>query len=276
MAPGMKGCVIGMDRIGMNRKRAAIMARTRARLLLRAAVLVLLLPAFSNYAFSKKDQVEPEILIRSAIVDCEVSLNGIRMGQTGPQDILILTGIEAGEHYIQFHCPEHEGLSRLIVVKAVESQSFTLQPPEIGERDSTSVEAVTAAAKALRERRVHLRRAYRLQRESKWPAAVKELRRAAARDPTNADIHRDLGVTFLLMKEWKRAVVELREAIRLDPESAEAHNHHGYALEKIDEMEAALNAYRAAVQLDPTDPSYRQRYANMVGKIYARDSNYKK
>ena len=78
------------------------------------------------------------------------------------------------------------------------------------------------------------------------------------------------------MKEWKRAVVELREAIRLDPESAEAHNHHGYALEKIDELEAALNAYRAAAQLDPTDLTYRQRYTNMLGKIYARDSNYEK
>ncbi len=220
--------------------------------------------------------MEPKILIHTAIADCEVSLNGIRLGRTGPQGTLILTGIEAGEHYVQFQCPEYGGLSRLILVKAVESQSFTLQPPEIGGRDSTTVEAVTAAAKAMSERRVHLRMAYRLQRESKWPAAVKELRQAAALDPTNADIHRDLGVAFLLMKEWKRAGVELREAIRLDPESAEAHNHHGYALEKIDEMEAALNAYRAAVQLDPTDPSYRQRYANMVGKIYARDSNYKK
>ncbi len=276
MAPGKKGCVIRMDRKGMNRKRAAISERTPARLLLRAAVLVLLLPAFSNYAFSKKDQVEPEILIRTAIADCQVSLNGIRLGQTGPQGTLILTGIEAGEHYVQFQCPEYEGLSRLIVVKAVESQSFTLHPPVIGERESTSVEAVTAAANAMSERRDHLRMAYRLQRESKWPAAVKELRQAAALDPSNADIHRDLGVTFLLMKEWKRAVVELQEAIRLDPESAEAHNHHGYALEKIDELEAALNAYRAATQLDPADQTYRQRYTNMLGKIYARDSNYQK
>lgn len=268
--------MIGMDRKRMNRERAAIIARIPARLLLRAAALVLVLPTFSNYAFSKKDQVEPEILIHTAIADCEVSLNGIHLGQAGPQGTLILTGIKAGEHYIQLRCPEYEGLSRLIVVKAVETQSFTLQPPEVGEQDSTSIEAVTAAAKAMSERRDHLRRAFRLQRESKWPEAVRELRQAAVLDPTNADIHRDLGITFLLMKEWKRAVVELQEAIRLDPESAEAHNHHGYALEKIDELEAALNAYRAATQLDPADQTYRQRYTNMLGKIYARDSNYKK
>ena len=260
----------------MNLKRTAILARTPAWLLPRAALVLLVLSISLPSAFSKKDEVEPEILIRTAIADCEVSLNAVRLGQTGPQGTLILTGIDAGEHYLQLQCPEFNTISQLVVVKPLEAQSFEFQFRRTADRHSTSVEAVTAAAKGLRERRVHLRKAFRLRHESKWPEAVKELRQASVLDPTNADIHQDLGVTFLLMKEWKRAVVELREAIRLDPESAEAHNHHGYALEKIDELEAALNAYRAAAQLDPADPTYRQRYTNMLGKIYAHDSNYKK
>ena len=78
------------------------------------------------------------------------------------------------------------------------------------------------------------------------------------------------------MKEWKRAVVELREAIRLDPEAAEAHNHHGYALEKINKLKAALDSYQTAVELDPNDQTYRQRYTNILVKIYARDPTYKR
>ena len=260
----------------MNRKRTGILARTAAWLLPRSALVILVLSISLPFAFSKKDEVELEIRVRTGIADCEVSLNGTRLGQTDPQGTLILTGIDAGEHYLQLLCPEFETISQLVVVNPLEAQSFDFQISRTADRHSTSVEAVTEAAKGLRERRVHLRKALRLRRESKWPEAIDELRQASVLDPTNADIHQDLGVTLLLMKEWKRAVVELREAIRLDPESAEAHNHHGYALEKIDELEAALNAYRAAAQLDPADPTYRQRYTNMLGKIYARDSNYEK
>ena len=74
------------------------------------------------------------------------------------------------------------------------------------------------------------------------------------------------------MKDWRRAANELREALRLDPDSAEAHNHHGYALEKIGKLNGALKEYRTATGLDPTDPTFRQRYTNLLVRIYEKNT----
>lgn len=220
--------------------------------------------------------MELEILIQTIASGCEVFLDGMWVGKTGPKGTLVLRNTAVGEHYVQIKCPQFNNLSQLIKVKALEAQSFKLQPTVINQENQTSVEFISRAAKAKREGRNHLRKAFLLKRENKWSEAINELRQASLLDPKNADIHRDLGITFLLMKEWKRAVVELREAIRLDPESAEAHNHHGYALEKINKLKAALDSYQTAVELDPSDQTYRQRYTNILVKIYVRDPTYKR
>jgi len=86
-------------------------------------------------------------------------------------------------------------------------------------------------------------------------------------DSENADLHRELGITFLLGKDWKRARVEMLEAIRHDPTDADAYNGLGYALEKMGDLNEAVKQYRLATQLDPQDPTYRTHYFDILSKL---------
>jgi Flp pilus assembly protein TadD len=106
--------------------------------------------------------------------------------------------------------------------------------------------------------------------------AVRELREATKLDPENSDLHRELGITFLLDKDWKRARVEMLEAIRHDPTDADAHNGLGYALEKLGEFAPALQEYRTATHLEPDDPSYRQHYFEAMARLSAQKAGRKK
>jgi Flp pilus assembly protein TadD len=100
--------------------------------------------------------------------------------------------------------------------------------------------------------------------------AVAALRQAMKLDPENSDLHRELGITFLLAKEWKRARVEMIEAIRHDQTDADAHNGLGYALEKLGDIDGAVKEYRTATHLEPDDPTYRTHYLDALVKIQVR------
>jgi Flp pilus assembly protein TadD len=97
--------------------------------------------------------------------------------------------------------------------------------------------------------------------------AVERLRSALKLDAENSDLHRELGITFLLGKDWKRARVEMLEAIRHDPTDADAYNGLGYALEKMGDLNEAVKQYRVATQLDPGDPTYRTHYFDILSKL---------
>jgi Flp pilus assembly protein TadD len=94
-------------------------------------------------------------------------------------------------------------------------------------------------------------------------------------DPENSDLHRELGITFLLAKEWKRARVEMIEAIRQDQTDADAHNGLGYALEKLGDIDGAVKEYRTAMNLEPDDPTYRTHYYDALVKIQTRQETKK-
>ncbi len=207
--------------------------------------------------------------LQTGIADCRVGLDGALSGHTDPDGNLTLADIEPGEHYVQIDCPTHEPGSHFTALKPGQIKFFPLQPKPRSATGYDSLEAIAADADQMFRRRQHVRRAFRYRSESEWNRAIREFRLAAPLDPTNADIHRELGITFLLMKDWRRAANELREALRLDPDSAEAHNHHGYALEKIGKLDGALKEYRTATRLDPTDSTFLQRYTNLLVRIYA-------
>jgi superkiller protein 3 len=105
--------------------------------------------------------------------------------------------------------------------------------------------------------------------------AVGHLRAALKLDAENSDLHRELGITFLLGKDWKRARVEMLEAIRLDPTDADAYNGLGYALEKIGDLNEAVRQYRMATRLDPSDATYRTHYFDILSKL-AQENTKKK
>ena len=96
---------------------------------------------------------------------------------------------------------------------------------------------------------------------------------ASRLDPENTDLHRELGITFLLAKDWPRARVEMLEAVRHDPQDADAHNGLGYALDKLGNLDGALKEYRIATHLEPDDSSYQQHYLDALGKVAARQDS---
>ena len=109
-----------------------------------------------------------------------------------------------------------------------------------------------------------------------FPEAISTLRRAIKVDPENPNLHHELGMTFLMIRDWERARVELLEAIRHDPNSADLHNGLGYALEKLGEISPALDQFRMATRLDSTDTSYRDQYFEALGLLAAQQSQNKK
>jgi Flp pilus assembly protein TadD len=137
-------------------------------------------------------------------------------------------------------------------------------------------DAVPDAAESKVELRQLVQKAVELRAAGLFDEAVAKLHEATQRDPENSDLHRELGITFLLAKEWKRARVEMLEAIKHDPDDADAHNGLGYALEKLGELEPALGEYRTATHLEPDDPTYRQHYIEALAKLTAQKSEKKK
>jgi Flp pilus assembly protein TadD len=127
---------------------------------------------------------------------------------------------------------------------------------------------------ALADDKIQLRRlvqqAVQLRGQARIDEAVSALRQAMKLDPENADLHRELGITFLMAKEWKRARVEMIEAIRIDQNDADAHNGLGYALEKLGDIDGAAKEYRTATHLEPDDPTYLTHYLNALVKIQER------
>ena len=110
-------------------------------------------------------------------------------------------------------------------------------------------------------------KAVSLRARGEFEEAVSLLRQAAALDPKNADLHRELGITFLLDKNWEDARIEMLEAIHHDPQDADAHNGLGYALEKLGDLAQAVQEYQQATRLDPDDDSYRQHVVSAQAKL---------
>ena len=115
-----------------------------------------------------------------------------------------------------------------------------------------------------------VQQAVQLRAQARLDEAVAALRQAMTLDPENSDLHRELGITFLIAKELKRARVEMIEAIRHDQSDADAHNGLGYALEKLGDIDGAVGEYHAAMNLQPDDPTYRTHYYDALVKIQAR------
>ena len=122
----------------------------------------------------------------------------------------------------------------------------------------------------------HIQEAIRLRARGRIDEAAEQLRGARRLDPENSDLHRELGITFLLGKDWKRARIEMLEAIHSDPADAEAYNGLGYALEKMGMIDAAVEAFHIASRLDPSDTSYRRQYFDAIARQVEQRAEQKK
>ncbi len=194
-------------------------------------------------------------------------------GKTDAKGILALDEVDPSDHYLHVRCPgEQPETAYFVSPHAGENLEIRPAPPGASPGSPPPIEPAELKVKLSQS----VQRAVRLRSQSRLEEAVELLRQATKMDPENSDLHRELGITFLLDKEWKRARVEMLEAIRHDPTDADAHNGLGYALEKLGEIDAALKEYRIATRLEPDNSSYRQHYLEAIGKLALKQAEKKK
>jgi hypothetical protein len=207
------------------------------------------------------------IIVQTPTANCRVELDDAAIGSTDSSGTLTRDNIEPEDHYLHVHCPGSPEAVYFISPRAgaetrINAAKAPVAPPV--DEDPT--------ATAEREGRLQqlVQQAVQYRNQAQLDEAVAALRQAMALDQENSDLHREMGITYLLAKDWKRARVEMIEAIRLDRTDADAHNGLGYALEKLGDLDGAVSEYRIATRLEPDDTSYRTHYYDALVKIQAR------
>lgn len=218
-------------------------------------------------ALARERQPETaKVIVQAGPAGCQVDLDAAAAGVTDPAGNLIITDVDPGDHYLHVRCPGKPEVAFFVSPKANEQA-------RIGPIKDAPLSLETSDPAAKAEDKIQLQRlvqrAIQLRGQAHLDEAVAALRAAMKLDPENSDLHRELGITFLMAKEWKRARVEMIEAIRHDQTDADAHNGLGYALEKLGDIDGALKEYRTAANLEPDDPTYRTHYLDMLVKVQA-------
>ncbi len=224
------------------------------------ALAVWLVPA----PLFSKDRVKPPgpavVEVHTGLEGCSVDLDSGAPTKTGEGGVLILGAVEPGDHYLHIDCPD--GRKDSLLVSPSPGEALKVQ---LGEKPPAD-QAGLGIAELRTRLREHIQDAVRLRARGRMDEAAEHLRDARRLDPENSDLHRELGITFLLGKDWKRARIEMLEAIRSEANDAEAYSGLAYALEKMGQYDAAVEAYRMATKLDPSDNSYRRHYFDAIAK----------
>jgi tetratricopeptide (TPR) repeat protein len=197
------------------------------------------------------------IVLRGFAAGCAVNIDADSLGKTSPQGELALSRIAPGDHYLHVDCPSQP--SQVFFVSPKPAERVELRPAA-----AAVAQLPLEAAEARRELTRLVQKAVQARTAGHQDEAIADLRRATQLDPENPDLHQELGITFLLLKDWERARVEYLEAIRHDPSEAESHNGLGYALEKLGDIQAAAKEFRIAMQLEPDDKTYQEHYTETI------------
>ena len=237
---------------------------------------ILLIPAsFHALIPSEKahEQASAQVTVHARARGCLVDLDGHGVGKTDDHGILVVPDVEPGDHYLHLRCPSEE--EKAFFISPLSGENVALDGNKAGETSNPQANPALRSAEAEIQLRQLVQQAVQLRARGRLDEAVEHLRAALKLDAENSDLHRELGITFLLGKYWKRARVEMLEAIRNDPTDADAYNGLGYALEKMGDLNEAVKQYRMATQLDPQDPTYRTHYFDVLSKL-AQDKAKKK
>lgn len=89
----------------------------------------------------------------------------------------------------------------------------------------------------------------------RFAEAVKELRPAAAADPTNTELHLVLAQSCLWSKQYSCALDEFKQILQTDPDSAPAHVLSGEALDGLGKTPEAIAEFQAAARVAPREPN---------------------
>jgi Flp pilus assembly protein TadD len=193
-------------------------------------------------------------------------LDGEGVGKTNNHGVLVVPEVEPGDHYLHLRCPGEE--EKVFFISPLSGENVALDESKAEDAaNKPQNDSAPGLADVTTQLSQLVQQAVQLRARGRLDEAVERLRAAVKLDPGNSDLHRELGITFLLGKDWRRARVEMLEAIRLDPTDADAYNGLGYALEKMGELNEAVKQYRMATRLDPADPTYRTHYFDLLSKL---------
>ena len=240
------------------------------------AFAILLIPA-SLLGLASSDKVrEPaaaQFTVRARGPGCLVDIDGQGLGKTDGHGLLVQPDVEPGDHYLHLRCPGE--VVKVFFISLRSGENLTLDGNKADEPSNPQSNSAQEPAEAGVELRQLVQQGVQLRTRGRVDEAVEDLRAALKLDAGNSDLHRELGITFLLGKDWKRARVEMLEAIRLDPTDADAYNGLGYALEKMGDLNEAVKQYRMATRLDPADPTYRTHYFDVLSKLAQENARKK-
>lgn len=214
-----------------------------------------------------------QVVVRAAREGCQVDLDAQTVGKTQTGGILAVQEVEPGDHYLHVRCPGEGETAFFVSPRA--GEKVVLQAPSAPADQNAPAPGSPEFAEVKVRLRSLVQEAVQLRARGQLDEAVAKIHEALKLDPENSDLHRELGITFLLGKEWKRARVEMIEAVRHDPTDADAYNGLGYALEKLGDLDSALKNYRMATQLEPDDPTYRLHYFDALSKYQTQKAKKK-
>ncbi len=213
------------------------------------------------------------VSVVSGIDRCKVDVDGKEAGITGSDGVLMVKGVEPGDHYVHVQCPDQRETSYFIS-PAPEHQMEVDARGAATNSQVTDSSPINPAASEMQLRHM-VSEADQLRSGGKFKEAVELLRKATMLDPRNGDLHRELGITFLMFHDWEGARIEMLEAVRREPENVDAHSGLAYALEKLGDLDGALKQYQICTQMDPHDTSYRDHYVQVLGQLYSQKAQKK-
>jgi cytochrome c-type biogenesis protein CcmH/NrfG len=237
---------------------------------------LLLIPAGLHPLWASEKARAPalaQVTVRARGPGCQVDVDSHGVGKTDGHGVLVVPDVEPGDHYLHLRCPSEE--EKGFFISPLSGENLALDANKAIEASNPQANPALNSAEAEVQLRQLVQEAVQLRARGKLDEAVEHLRAALKLDAGNSDLHRELGITFLLGKDWKRARVEMLEAIRNDPTDADAYNGLGYALEKMGELNEAVKQYRMATHLDPADPTYRTHYFDVLSKLAQENAKKK-
>ena len=213
------------------------------------------------------------VSVNAGVAGCKVDIDGDAAGNTGADGTLRVKDVDPGDHYVHVLCPGQREASYFISPDPHQQMDVDASAAATNSQQPQTT-LLNPAASEMELRRM-VSEADQLRSSGQSKEAVELLRKATLLDPRNGDLHRELGITFLMFHEWERARVEMLEAVRREPENVDAHSGLAYALEKLGDLDAALKEYRLCTQLDPHDTSYRDHYVQVLGELYSEKAQKK-
>jgi tetratricopeptide (TPR) repeat protein len=240
-----------------------------------ATVLLSNVAASAKWFHGKKHKGEApaSISVVSRLDRCKVDVDGEAEGMTGSDGILVVKGVDPGEHYVHVQCTGQRESSYFISPSPGERVDVDARAAATNSASADSA-SINPAASEMQLRNM-VSEADQLRSSGQFKEAVELLRKAMTLDPRNGDLHRELGITFLMFHDWERARIEMLEAVRREPDNVDAHSGLAYALEKVGDLDGALKQYRLCTQMDPHDTSYRDHYVEVLGLLYSEKAEKK-